>query len=193
MEVFTVLSSSFVKKVQILFVEKGMILEKDIVNAHGLVVLPKLTVLTDDLIQKLLFYNIDYIYVRDINNFYHSNDKSLVINFTDKLNAKMESKALQELRKSYTHSALAVQNAMTDIAAGHPTNLDSLFETVTASLDQSLRKSDLLLALQNIKVHDQYTFTHSLNVGLLCYLFGQWLGIKGEDLKHLTLGGCYTI
>lgn len=62
-----------------------MILEKEVLNAHGSIILPEHTVLTDILIQKLLFHNIDFVYVRHSHNFYDTNTSSLTVQFHEEI------------------------------------------------------------------------------------------------------------
>ena len=43
--------------------------------------------------------------------------------------------------------------------------------------------------MHNLKLFDDYTYTHSVNVSLLCNIFGQWLGFDKEKLKNITVAG----
>ena len=36
---------------------------------------------------------------------------------------------------------------------------------------------------------NEITYNHCFNCGLLCYVFGKWTGIEGEDLDNLTVSG----
>lgn len=43
--------------------------------------------------------------------------------------------------------------------------------------------------LYRIRVHHEYTFTHSLHVAILAGLLGKWMGFTGGNLKNLILSG----
>lgn len=43
--------------------------------------------------------------------------------------------------------------------------------------------------LHNVREYDDATFIHSLNVAILCNLFGQWVDMEQEELDILTLAG----
>ena len=43
--------------------------------------------------------------------------------------------------------------------------------------------------LHSIKVHNEYTFGHSLNVAIVAGALGKWLGFKEKDLKDIILAG----
>lgn len=47
----------------------------------------------------------------------------------------------------------------------------------------------ILTTLQNVKVMDDYTYTHSVNVGVLSGLIGKWLNYS-LDVPLLILLGC---
>ena len=46
-----------------------------------------------------------------------------------------------------------------------------------------------LLQLTDIRLHDKYTFAHSVNVAIISAMIGRLLKIPKEELSLLTLGG----
>jgi putative nucleotidyltransferase with HDIG domain len=47
----------------------------------------------------------------------------------------------------------------------------------------------LLLLLSSLKGYDAYTYQHSVNVGILCLLLGETLGLDPARLRHAALAG----
>lgn len=48
---------------------------------------------------------------------------------------------------------------------------------------------DTFHMLHKVRKYDDVTFIHSLNVAIICNMFGHWLGLSPEDLDILTLAG----
>ncbi|MFC4159323.1 HD-GYP domain-containing protein [Chitinimonas lacunae] len=64
--------------------------------------------------------------------------------------------------------------------------LEQLVDELTASL---LRHPGALISLLQVKRRDEYTFLHSLSVGVLLIAFGQSLGFDEATVRQLGLGG----
>ncbi len=63
----------------------------------------------------------------------------------------------------------------------------SLFETVLKDIDSS--KNDDIVNLLDIQAYDDYTYTHSLNVGVIGMVFAKHLNYDDEQIKEIGLGG----
>lgn len=48
-------------------------------------------------------------------------------------------------------------------------------------------------ALSTIRMYDDYTFTHSLNVALLAMALGKRIGIKRKNLENSVFADCFMI
>ena len=59
---------------------------------------------------------------------------------------------------------------------------------ITLSLN---RNPDALMSLAKIKLYDEYTYVHSVNVCIYCLAFGKYLGMKGKELENLGLSGLF--
>lgn len=67
-----------------------------------------------------------------------------------------------------------------------PEPLNNISETILCDL---IAKQKNLVQLTDIRLHDTYTFAHSVNVAILAALLGLLLKLKQKDLLQLTLGG----
>jgi len=66
------------------------------------------------------------------------------------------------------------------------------YKNVKAScepLNQAVRSGNYKDILKGVRGHDNYSYVHSLRVATLLSLFGNTIGIKGEDLMTLSAGG----
>jgi putative nucleotidyltransferase with HDIG domain len=91
------------------------------------------------------------------------------------LGKKIYGKAVSELKKTMEHvqSSKSIRNA------------DSINGVVNEIIDSLSRKSSVLLGLTSIKNYDEYTFYHSVNVGILAVSLGARLSLQREQLAGL--------
>jgi len=68
-------------------------------------------------------------------------------------------------------------------------NLKSLANVVAGFIAAFRREANPLLALVPLRLLDEYTFTHSVNVGILNIAQGMSLGIEGQMLHDIGIAG----
>ncbi|BBE32076.1 HD family phosphohydrolase [Tepiditoga spiralis] len=66
--------------------------------------------------------------------------------------------------------------------------VEDMSEEITESVLKNF-KEVLYLPLKKLKDYDEYTYTHSLNVGMVASLIGAEFGLDKKELKNLTLAG----
>ena len=71
--------------------------------------------------------------------------------------------------------------------SGSLENLDETKEFVRDIVELGAQHTRPLLALQSLKVHDEYSFTHSINVATLTLVMAQGLNFGKYDLHETTL------
>jgi putative nucleotidyltransferase with HDIG domain len=68
-------------------------------------------------------------------------------------------------------------------------DIDTLLEETDRILKEGRNGAHILEMLHGIRNYDDLTYVHSLNVSLICSVFGSWLRFSPEDIKLLTLSG----
>lgn len=68
-------------------------------------------------------------------------------------------------------------------------NYESLKANVERLLPDMLRNNDVLMRLKQLEESDDYTFQHSLRVGILASMMGKWLGYSKNDLEDIATAG----
>ena len=82
-----------------------------------------------------------------------------------------------------------VFNAFQDIERFDNCNLDMLHGTSENIVVDLLSQRDNLVQITDIRLHDDYTFSHSVNVAILAAMLGSLCHLTKQDLLELTLGG----
>lgn len=82
-----------------------------------------------------------------------------------------------------------VASQLDHIGNGGSVNINALFSLSNNLLKELKTKSELFNYLNHLRSMDEYTYSHSLNVSMLCNIFGQWLRFSDKKIKDLTIAG----
>jgi len=93
-------------------------------------------------------------------------------------------------KEIYKRAVLEVKKSMEDVRLGQAiTNVEGIREVVNDLIDGLLRKQSALVGLTSLKNYDEYTFYHSVNVGVLSLGLGAYLSLRRDMLEGLGVGG----
>jgi HD-GYP domain-containing protein (c-di-GMP phosphodiesterase class II) len=94
-------------------------------------------------------------------------------------------------KKTYHYSLNSVKEVAEKLLAGKHTNIRKSVRMVQRMVDIITEDDTTFLSLSTIRMYDDYTFTHSLNVALLAMSLGQRMGMKRSMLEKLGLCGLF--
>lgn len=98
---------------------------------------------------------------------------------------------LPKARAVFQSSLSMAKNMMEEIRKGAPFDMPSAEPLVEDILDSLDRNANALFSLCKLRQKDDYTYTHCVNVSVLCVMFARGLGM-GEDVLHgIGLGGLF--
>ncbi len=107
------------------------------------------------------------------------------------VNAGIEAKwgGIETTQRSALKQTLSSFNSIADlIQNGEPIPYDDVRNSC-APLVEAVQSNNYKDILSGVSEHDNYTYVHSLRVATFLSLFGNTLGIKGDDLMTLSTGG----
>ncbi len=91
-----------------------------------------------------------------------------------------------EVKKEATKTVVDIMN---DIRLGKQIEIEKVDHVVEKMVESIFRNKDALSSLGRIKKVDEYTFLHSVSVGVLMISFGKYLGLDYQVIKSLGVGG----
>jgi HD-GYP domain-containing protein (c-di-GMP phosphodiesterase class II) len=163
---------------------------KTIYSREGKPLLRKGTILTDKYISKLIYMRIKNLYidleVEDVNEVVTQH-----LEFTEFRNAKTLVKDTFPDIISYETRQLAenvVKDIMDNCKMGRIVNTKIAKEVVEKIANEVIGNSKIISKLADIRVLDDYTFTHSVNVCILSIACGVNLKIDRTEVIHLGIG-----
>ena len=94
-------------------------------------------------------------------------------------------------KKTYHYSLNSVKEVAEKLLAGKETSIRKSVRMVQRMVDIITEDDTTFFALSTIRMYDDYTFTHSLNVALLSMSLGKRIGMKHKTLEKLGLCGLF--
>lgn len=176
-------------RISVANIEKNMIIDEDIYNEDGGLILSKgLSVSDENILKDLLIKNnIKKVKVLLLAGSHSSGNK--IINYDlDSLpyddNKKRE---IQTFINEFGNVVDDFEKEIIDTISGNAdrTKLENLLEETMKSTMNS--GTNVFQLLQKLKDSDDYTFVHCNSVSLTAYTIGKWLKLSEESLKELSL------
>lgn len=174
------------KSVPIFKLVPGMVTAEDVYAYHSdQLILPKGLTLTDKTITKLEFYSIFSIRVEDFLMPIPDQAES-----TTYINQVRNSPAFHEFHRKYSIEIQIMENSINDmIKENAPLDTELLLANTMQLLENSHGHISIFDMLLSLREYDSSTYTHGLNVALICYVFANWLHLSPEETKTATLCG----
>jgi HD-GYP domain-containing protein (c-di-GMP phosphodiesterase class II) len=91
---------------------------------------------------------------------------------------------------TYTLNLNSFYKIMRNLDTGLELNINKLLSLRDEILETVMDGEQLLDYLYNMMPDEnEITYNHCFNCGFMCYVFGLWLGMKGEELDNLSVSG----
>lgn len=180
------MSDSKIIRLSLRRIQPGMICAEDVFNSSGALIIPANSMITQNSLFRIRVQQISSIRVYEPEE-YESNMTTM-----DKPNiadAFMNKEGFVNFSQNYVEATQNVRQFMEDIKIGNDISADELYSCCNHLLEEVKNNNNLFNYLYHLKVSDDYTFSHCLNVSLICNAFGHWLKLSGKDIEGVTLAG----
>lgn len=175
------------KIISIRYAMPGMIVADDLYNTANQLVISKGVPLTDKIITRLKFYSI-----KEFPIFLSEKKVNLppVINTISQSQATKESVEFKQFHTAFFDSVQSFKGELNKLTSNDSAvDVDGLLEHTNSILKNCRNGMHLFDMLHNMREYDDITYIHSVNVSLLCNVFGTWLKLPDKDIEALTLAG----
>lgn len=167
--------------------QPGMVLGQDIYNFGHQIVIKKGTVLNDHIINKLQQFSILRVMIEDELISSYQSKKYYRSSYSGRVQNSPEFKAFQ---RNYDREVIEFQKVLNNVIEKNDgIDVEALYSQIIDLLKDTKNSFNAFDMVQNLRRYDDSTYTHSMNVGLLCNVFAGWLEFSEEDKKIVTLGG----
>lgn len=187
-------SSKETVKLTIAHLRPDMILAEDAVTKQGVVILAKNTCLDSVNYKKLASNNVINITVwadsiDDSNTLFSDNVSTGTPVIKRSSNPEKEKKEFQRFRITYRKKINELKNCMNAIHEGETKDQKELYSIIDGIVSDSKCNSDLIHYIGYLKKMDDFTYTHSINVAILCNILASWLHLSQNDIEKAAIAG----
>ena len=102
-----------------------------------------------------------------------------------------EVKLKQKARKAYSFVLASIKEVGQKLSSHQAAGTRKCVRMVQNLVDLMVEDEPVFLTLSTIRVYDDYTYTHSVNVALLSMCLGKHIGLSRKSLERLGLCGLF--
>ena len=184
------------KRLSIHDIKVQMELAQDAITASGQLLMPKDTILTENHLFRLNLYQILSVVIKVYEDDLATNTILEATKETKEADdlptdmAKLKSnKEYERYKLVYEKVSTLISDHFTRIIEGQPLDQQLLLQTTDALMKSVRLKSDLFTYMSHMLSENGHTLVHSVNVSILCNIFGHWLKLSPQAISDLTLAG----
>jgi len=170
----------------------GMVVAEDIYTYNHQLIVQAGTEIDDRLITRLKFYSINTVSIRvDAGTSTEQPQTQKASKSSEPLTSDIvkNTKEFQYYKAALPKAVTELKSEFASIASGNVPNQEVLIGTIQGMLQQSRNGIHVFDMIHNLRDYSDETYAHCLNVSLICYVLGKWLGYSKQDLDVLALSG----
>ena len=164
----------------------GMVTAEDVFSFNNQLILPKDMVLTDKAITKMEFYSIMAVNIKESSLHPEVTEPVKEPSYSEKIRSSSEYK---RFKKEYEEEMESFKDSVNDLITLNVMDTETLLKKPEKLLEESDSGIHIFDMLHNMRMYDDPTYAHCMNVALICNVFGSWIKMDEEDIKTLTLCG----
>jgi len=149
----------------------GMQIAETVFSDYGTVIVAENTILDAHIIEKL-----DKLNISEIKIFNQANNI-------------IEYNSTENFETQYKENVKQLKEVMHDISTGKSINVEKLNDVSHSLFLRINENRDIVGCINQMRKVDEYTYTHSINVSLLCMLIGKWMRYDLKTVKLLVQTG----
>ncbi|MCL2616556.1 MAG: HD domain-containing protein [Defluviitaleaceae bacterium] len=101
----------------------------------------------------------------------------------------IEEAIFQSFSEERAEKVEVIKDQLHGIISGAKPDMELLHGLTSDIVGKLRRRSDVLSYIRHLEETDDIVFSHSINVSMLCNLFGHWLKMNDEEIVILTAAG----
>ncbi|MBR5579661.1 MAG: HD-GYP domain-containing protein [Lachnospiraceae bacterium] len=165
-------------KIKLLYIDDlrpGMRLARDLYSNTAQLLLAENTYLDKKIIEDLKRKNVFSVYVAE----------------GETKNERIKnSEGYRHYCEVYSHNREEISHTLSDIVNKNiPIDSTSLLDNTLEIIDNSRGSLHIFDMMYGMRDYDDSTFTHCMNVAIICNILAKWLKMRDEDVKLATLCG----
>lgn len=164
--------------------KEGMITLSDTYSNTGRLIIPKDTVITKGIINRLI--NNDVLFIDAMEPPKELDIPSSTISEEQIVNMP----EYKKFKRRYDNHVEDIGEHLSDIVNKNARiDIDAILKDTSLILKSTDSPLSVFTMLSTMRNYDDSTFNHSLNVSLICNIFATWLNLSQDDIQLITICG----
>lgn len=155
-------------KTHVMELRPGDTLQDDIFNSFGVFVLQKGATLTNAAIAKLLQHGVDYVDIAEPKE-------------PDLNEQQVLSPSQKKIKPKFDQAIDTFENIFLESLSSGQFSEQTVDETLQPLMDDLMSQKDVVSLMLLLNDSDNYTYNHSMQVGMLSYYISSWLGFSHDE------------
>lgn len=169
-------------------VKRGMIIKSDVFNRSGVILVPKDTVVTDDVLMILSRHFIEDViieYATETKTQLSPSVERSLLNPTEQKEIK-----IKEATKIYKIAEDTLSQNLKDIVQkDKEVDIPSLLGLLQSVIDKTDEQLSIFDLLHHMKKDSDTLYSHSINVSLYAQLLARWADLGPDEIELVSLAG----
>lgn len=153
----------------------GSFLGDDVYNTRGNMIVPVDTFITEHIVKKLQKFKIEKVFIYGANAIHGD--------------AYLEDNTINDAQKKFIADVNIAKNMIQDLTLGKELDFEKV-EGISENIYSKVNEGNSLLdCINSIKVADEYTYAHLINVSVYSLLLAKWMGLNDDQMKEVAIAG----
>ncbi len=153
----------------------GSFLGNDVYSNVGNMVVPEDTLITEYILKKLISFGIEKVYTYKINTI-HGDEY-------------LNSTVISNEQKKYIDNVNKAKQMLQNLASGKKLDFgvaEEISENIYSKINDS---STLMDCVNSVRIADEYTYSHMVNVSVYAMLLAKWMGLSKDQVQDVVMAG----
>lgn len=153
----------------------GCFLGDDVYNTRGNMIVPVDTFITEHIVKKLQKFKIEKVFIYGANAIHGD--------------SYLQDTTINEVQKKFITDVNVAKNMIKELSAGRELDIEKV-EDISEHIYSKVNEGNSLLdCINSIKVADEYTYAHLINVSVYSVLLAKWMGLNDSQMKEVAMAG----
>ncbi len=165
----------------------GMIVAEDVLSVNRNILLEKGSRLTASMITRLDLYGVLSVSIEETSTCDSPKNNPPQQTYFERIQNTSD---FEDFKNNYTHELTSFKENVNNVVTRNaPLDVQGLIDDALKMVNSFHSRISIFDMLHNIRVFDNSTFSHCVNVGLICYIFAGWLKMSQQEAELATACG----
>ncbi len=173
--------------VPIIYVTPGMVTSEPLLTDVGLTICRSGRCLSETVISQIIGHGYKYIAIE--RSSIPEDVLNSILQTSGTISSVIQSEEFIRFETRYDAQLERAKQIIVDISKEKKIDMNEINQTINKTLECVEFRTSVFDYLNHIRVKDDYTYQHSINVSIIANVFAKWLNLNAEEILFITVAG----